>query len=83
MDFYNAHREPLLTPQRFIVFGIVSLVAHVLAFALVFFWMGRMPDVTFLAAGPGEGRSISRCETPAGIGLPLAGSRAAVIWCRP
>jgi hypothetical protein len=55
MELNNAHKERLIEPQRFLTFGLVSGLIHVLIFLAIFFWMGRMPDTIFLAAGDGEG----------------------------
>ncbi len=55
MDFNNAHRERKLAPQQFFTAAVFSLVAHALLFALVFFWVGRLPNVLIIAAGEGEG----------------------------
>jgi hypothetical protein len=55
MELNNAHRERQIAPQRFLAFGLISALAHLLLFAVVFFWMGWRPSTIFIAAGPGEG----------------------------
>ncbi|MEW6734003.1 MAG: TonB C-terminal domain-containing protein [Acidobacteriota bacterium] len=55
MELSNLHRERKLSPQRFLVYGLISTIVHGLIFLALFLWMGRMPTAIFLAAGPGEG----------------------------
>lgn len=55
MEFNNAHRERNLASQNFLVAGVFAFLAHGLIFGLIFFWIGKLPDVLIIAAGAGEG----------------------------
>lgn len=67
MEFNNAHRERKLVPQKFFAAAIFSLVAHGLLFALVFFWVGKLPNVLIIAAGEGEGGEAGGGAVKVGI----------------
>lgn len=54
MELSNAHKERQIQPQRFVVAAIFALAAHLLLFGLIFFWIGKIPDVLIIAAGAGE-----------------------------
>jgi hypothetical protein len=67
MDFNNVKRERELTPQRFLSFGLASLFVHALLFLFVFFWLGRLPSVMFIAGGEGEGGNTGSGAIQVGV----------------
>ncbi|KAF0249221.1 MAG: hypothetical protein FD167_1378 [bacterium] len=55
MEVSNAHRERKLASQNFFAAAGFAFLAHAALFAVVFLWIGKLPDVLIIAAGAGEG----------------------------
>ncbi len=55
MEVSNAHLERKLASQNFFAAAGFAFLAHAALFAVVFLWIGKLPDVLIIAAGAGEG----------------------------
>lgn len=69
MDFNNAHRERNLVPERWGLFSMVSMGVHILLFVLLFYWVGRSPDILVLGA---EGDNGSNAGGAIEVGIAEA-----------
>lgn len=67
MDFNNAHKERNVAPQNFLAAGIFAFLGHTILFGLIFFWVGKLPDVLIIAAGAGEGGEAGGGAVQVGI----------------